>query len=249
MADFTQTWLWIGFVGMVAGAVIFALQAIAWRRKEEMEFPLVSFFITLWAATLYLTMIMGETVLHNFNGQSEIFVGRYIDWSVTTPLLLLDLGVIAGARPKLIAGIMGADVFMIITGAIGALEDAPKNYLWYVISSGAFIAILWALTTEFAATARRRNARVNKLFQKQRNVLIVLWLIYPIVWILGPEGTSVINLGTETVLYTLLDLSAKVGYGLLLTTTPQDILAQASNSELIMETVHSYMDEEPIRRR
>ena len=54
----TELWLWIAFIGMVIGSVIFGGKAIAARRKEGMEFPLASFFITLWAATMYLTMIV-----------------------------------------------------------------------------------------------------------------------------------------------------------------------------------------------
>lgn len=247
--NMTQLWLWIGCIGMIIGSVIFGLKAAATRRKEGMEFHLVSFFITLWAATMYLTMILGETVLRDFNGQSEIFVGRYIDWVVTTPLLLLDLGVLAGIRPKLIAGVIGADIFMIVTGFIGTLENAPQNYLWYIISCGAFLAILAALVTEFSAAVRRRNGRVNRLFRKLRNILIVLWFIYPIVWILGPEASRTIGVDVETVCYTILDLCAKVGYGLILTSASQDVLAQASNSERILQTAHAYMEGEELRSR
>lgn len=240
----TQFWLWVAFIGMVIGSVYFGIKASTMRRKEGMEFPLESFFITLWAAAMYLTMILGETVLRDFNGQSEVFLGRYIDWAVTTPLLLLELGVIAGLRPKLIAGVMGADLFMILTGLIATLERTPNNYLWYIISSGAFLAILASLLTEFSVSAKRRNGKVNKLFQTLRNVLIVLWICYPIVWIFGPEGFRAINAGVETGLYAILDLCAKVGFGFILTSASNETLAQASNSDHIMEAVHSYMQSE-----
>lgn len=239
----TQFWLWVGFIGMVIGSVYFGLKAAAMRRKEGMEFPLESFFITLWAAALYLSMILGETILRDFNGQSEVFWGRYVDWVVTTPLLLLELGVIAGLRPKLIAAVMGADIFMILTGLVATLERAPRNYLWYVISCGAFLAILASLLTEFSASAKRRNGKVNSLFQTLRNVLIVLWFCYPIVWILGPEGFHAINPGVETLCSAVLDLCAKVGFGFIVVSASNETLAQASNSNRIMETVHSYMEE------
>ncbi len=193
MSSGTQLWLWIGFIGMIAGSIIFGLKAAAQRRKEGMEFALMSFFITLWAATMYLTMILGETVLFNFKGQQTLFWGRYVDWVITTPLLLIDLGVIAGARPKLIAGVIAADIFMIVTGAIATLESSPTNYLWYVISCGAFLAILGALMTEYSATARRRHVKVNRLFHQLRNTLIILWFAYPVVWIFGAEGFSAVS--------------------------------------------------------
>lgn len=238
----TQLWLWIAFIGMCIGSVIFGLKAAAMRRKEGMEFPLESCFICLWAAAMYLTMILGETVIRPATGlQDAVYLGRYIDWVVTTPLLLLELGVIAGLRPKLIAGVIGADIFMIVTGAIATLEGRPENFLWWIISTGSFLAILASLLTEFSASARRRNGKVNSLFQNLRNILIVLWIAYPIVWLLGAEGFRVINVGWETLCYAVLDLCAKVGFGLILTSTSQEVLAQASNSNKVMETVHSYM--------
>ncbi|MER3433335.1 MAG: rhodopsin [Leptolyngbya sp. ERB_1_1] len=243
----TQVWLWVGFIGMVFGTIVFGAKAIAKRRKEGMEFALVSFFITLWAASLYLSMILGETVLTDFKGQHEIFWGRYVDWVVTTPLLLLDLGVVAGCRPKLIGGVIGADIFMILTGLVATLEGSPTNYLWYVISSGAFLAILIALFTEFSDTAPRRPAKVNKLYLTLRNVLTVLWIAYPIVWILGPEGFTVLSVGVETACYAILDVCAKVGFGLILNGASSEVLAQASNSHNIMEAVHSYIESEPVR--
>lgn len=232
-----QFWLWIAFIGMVIGSVIFGLKAAAMRRREGMEFPLKSFYITLWAAALYLTMILGETVTP-LKGQT-VYWGRYVDWVVTTPLLLLDLGVLAGLRPKLIAGVIAADIFMILTGLVATLEAPPTSYLWYIISCGAFLAILASLMTEFTASAAKRNVKVDNLFTTLRNVLIVLWCGYPIVWILGAEGFRVINTGFETALYAILDLSAKVGFGLILNRDSQ-VLAQATTT--MMEAVHSYME-------
>jgi bacteriorhodopsin len=241
MSHTTEIWLWIAFVGMVLGSLVFGLQAVAQRRKEGMEFALVSFFICLWAASMYLTMIFGETVLVNFNGQKLVLWGRYLDWIVTTPLLLLDLGVIAGLRPKLIAGVIAADVFMIVTGVVATLENSPHKYVWYIISCGTFLAIYGMLMTEFTSSANLRGNKVNRLFVKLRNTLIALWTVYPIVWLLGPEGLNFIGTETETAIYAIIDLGAKVGFGAILTFTNREVLAQASNKELIMATVDDYM--------
>lgn len=49
------------------------------HEAQGMEFPLESFFITLWAATMYLTMILGETVIRPTTGlQTEVYLGRYL---------------------------------------------------------------------------------------------------------------------------------------------------------------------------
>ena len=237
----TKLWLWIGFIGLSVGSIIFGLKAVAMRGKEGIEFPLQTFFITFWAAAMYLTMILGDTILIDFNGQREIFVGRYVDWLVTTPLLLLELGVVAGLRSQVILTAVGIDLLMILTGIVAAIQGAPNNYIYYIIGTGFFLVILGLLFTEFSNSARRRNDKINKLFQTLRNVLILLWICYPIVTIIGPEGFRLIDIGIETALYTVLDLFAKVGFGLIIISASNETLAEASRNNPILEKVHGYI--------
>ena len=242
----TEFWLWVACIGLAIGAVFFAGKAFSARRKEGMEFALSHFFIALWAALNYYAMITGLTV-STIYGQ-EVYWGRYVDWIVTTPLLLISLGVIAGARPKLIAGVVGADIVMIVTGLAATVAPPPTNYVWYVISCGAFIALLWALFSEYANTAYRRSDRVKNLFTQQRNFLTVLWIAYPIVWILGAQDIDILSTGVEALLYCVLDITAKVVYGFTVLSKSDTVLAHASDPERIMNTVQSYVAPEGSRR-
>jgi len=56
-----------------------------------------------------------------------------------------------------------------------------------------------------------------------------LWTAYPIVWIVGTEGLGLVPLGPETALYAVLDLSAKVGFGLLLVRS-RDVIGQSARA-------------------
>ena len=235
----TEIWLWVAFIGMVIGFVILGIRAISHRHREGMEFSMVSFFVCLWAACMYLSMALGHTI--TLAGGQEVYWGRYLDWIVTTPLLLLDLGILAGARPKLIGAVIGADIFMIVTGVIASLTTPPENFIWYVISCGAFVALLWALFSEYSATARRRDDKVSKLFSTMRNLLVVLWICYPIVWILGAQGITIIGTAWEAFFYAVLDVTAKVVFGLILTSASATTLAKASNSDRMMRTAESYV--------
>jgi bacteriorhodopsin len=69
------------------------------------------------------------------------------------------------------------------------------------------------------------------LFGRLRNLTIALWLLSPVVWILGTEGTiGVIPLYWETAAFMVLDLSAKVGFGFLLLRS-RSVLEQATQPE------------------
>ena len=50
-----------------------------------------------------------------------IFYARYIDWSITTPLLLVDVLLMARLPITAAAWAVFADLAMIITGLIGAV--------------------------------------------------------------------------------------------------------------------------------
>ena len=53
----------------------------------------------------------------------QIFWARYVDWALTTPLLLLDLGLLAGLPWIDIISIMAVDEGMVITSLIGGLRS------------------------------------------------------------------------------------------------------------------------------
>lgn len=58
----------------------------------------------------------------------EVFYVRYIDWFVTTPLLLMDLLLTAGLPWPTIIWTIFLDEVMIITGLVGAL--VKSRYKW-----------------------------------------------------------------------------------------------------------------------
>ncbi len=55
---------------------------------------------------------------------------------------------------------------------------------------------------------------------------IVLWSLYPIVWLLGTEGFAVASSTVEVFLFLILDILAKIGFGFLLLTN-REALSQA----------------------
>jgi bacteriorhodopsin len=44
----------------------------------------------------------------------------------------------------------------------------------------------------------------------------MVWIGYPLVWILGTAGFSLFGLGMQSMLYTILGIVSKVGFGLII---------------------------------
>jgi bacteriorhodopsin len=215
-------WLWIGTIGMTLGTIYFVAKGWSIRDTEQQEFYIITIFIPAIAAAAYFSMATGFGLIEvdvAGLGTLDIYWARYADWLFTTPLLLLDLALLANADRNTIATLIGLDVFMIGTGLVGALatEGQLTRILWWAISTGAFVVLLYYLVGSLSAQAAQQAGEVGTLFGRLRNLVIVLWSLYPVVWILGTEGgLNIIPLGIETAAFMVLDLTAKVGFGFIL---------------------------------
>ncbi len=206
---------WIGVAFMVAAAIAFLAQSFR-TSAENRHHYLTSFLIVLVAATSYFAMAIGQSHVTLADGHS-IFYARYIDWSITTPLLLLGLATIGmeaiGVDRTLVYGMLAADLYMIGTGFIGALSVDHSRWLWYVFSCGGFVAVLAIMWGPIRREARVRGR--ESAYVRLAGLLSVLWLLYPVVWALGEEGIRAIAGDVETLCFTVLDVLAKVVFGVL----------------------------------
>lgn len=221
-------WLIVGVLGMGLGTVYFVYRGT--QVQGAQYFYWITGAITLVAFVSYLAMAAGagSTIL---NDGRQFYYFRYIDWLITTPLLLLDLALLALARPGrnigLIASLLGLDVFMIVTGLIaGSSTNAFFTVVFFIVSTAALIGVLYLLYTRFFAAARTRSPGVSEIFNRLAVLTIVLWILYPIVFLLGTEGFRAVGQEWEIFLFLVLDLLAKVGFGFLLLTNHQ-VLGEA----------------------
>jgi bacteriorhodopsin len=60
-----------------------------------------------------------------------IYYARYIDWFITTPLLLMDLLLTAGMPWPTILWVILVDEIMIVTGLIGALIQSVYKWPYF----------------------------------------------------------------------------------------------------------------------
>jgi bacteriorhodopsin len=244
-----QTWLWIGTIGMALGAV--AIYVLGGKGRGQ-HHRITSVFVCAIAACMYLLMAYGQGVaiftettvamtkdgLDVSTGFNLVYWARYLDWIITTPLLLIGLLTLAirpsvgteAARDRhaLIAGVIGADVLMIVTGFIGTVSFVPMHkYMWFAVSCGFFLAVLAAIWGPVRAAAAEQGAEVAGLYSRLAGILSVLWFIYPILWLLGTEGTGTISRNAEVITFAIIDLTAKVVFGILLVTGVQKLSEHA----------------------
>lgn len=225
-----QIWLWIGTIGMFLGMVYFIARGLSVKDDRRQKFYIATIMITAIAFVNYLAMATGfGLTIIEFEGESHpIYWARYTDWLITTPLLLYDLALLAGADRNTIGTLVGLDVLMIGTGAIATLTTTPllndvvtNRLVWWGVSTGFLLVLLYVLFSTLTTKARSLPTRTQSTFSLLRNMILVLWLVYPFWWLVGTEGIGVLpgaegGLYVETAGFMVLDLVAKVGFGIIL---------------------------------
>jgi bacteriorhodopsin len=146
-------WNWVGATGMAVGVVVFGLATRRATNAYAKQSRVTLFFVPVIAAALYTAMGMGQgsTVVEG----EKVYWVRYVTWFTTTPLLLLQLCRLVHARQSVVLGLVLGNQFMIATGLAAELSGTPRNWVWYAISSVAFVFLCspsWA-TSRARATA------------------------------------------------------------------------------------------------
>ncbi|KAJ3339436.1 Opsin Rh1 [Gonapodya sp. JEL0774] len=178
--------------------------------SQQRLFHYITAAITMIAAVAYYSMAADYGTVPA--GARNFYYARYIDWTLTTPLLLLDLMLLAGSDKVSIFWAIFLDLVMIVTGLLGGL--AQDNYKWgyFAFGSFAYLGILYELVYPARALAAAKSSAHGRLFDQLSILTLILWTIYPVVWVLA-EGTNTISLELEVGLYALMDVSAKAGFG------------------------------------
>lgn len=145
----------------------------------------------------------------------QIFYVRYIDWFVTTPLLLLDLLLTCGLPTPTIVYTILINEIMVVTGLVGALVKSSYKWGYFVFGCVAFFFVAYTVVIEGRTHARALGNDIAKTYTLCGVWTIALWFLYPIAWGVS-EGGNVIPSDSEAIFYGILDVLAKPGFGALL---------------------------------
>jgi bacteriorhodopsin len=159
---------------------------------------------------------------------------RYVDWLVTTPLLLLDLGALAGISTEDSLMLVALDALMVLCGFAGGLSHGNSSLIMWLLGCAFFLPIVFDLAVTFRAKAKVVGAAASACYDKLVVLTVLLWTAYPVVFILG-EYAHTISTTTSIGLYMFLDVSAKCVFGFVLLTSrkalEQDTLLGLTPSE------------------
>ncbi|SFC17665.1 sensory rhodopsin [Halobiforma haloterrestris] len=205
-------WFAIGALGMFVGTVAFV-----WGGLSASE-GYVRYYATLAAISLIATVAYAVMALeigwYTVDGR-EVFIPRYIDWILTTPLLLAFLGLLADADRDTLLKVVGVNTVVMVAGFAGAVLSGTERFALFAVGGLAYVGLVYLVVGPMTAQAAGQDDGIESLFTSLRNLTIILWSVYPVIWLLSPAGFALLTPGVDVMLITYLDLLTKVGFGLI----------------------------------
>jgi len=178
---------WIISIAMVAATVFFLMEALMvsshWKTSLH-----VGSLVTLVAAVHYFYMREYWVKIAN-----SPIVYRYIDWTITVPLQMIEFYLIlAAVNPNISGGIfwrlMIGTICMLVFGYLG--ESGQMNaWMGFVLGMAGWGFILFEIffgeASVAAANADKVNRHIKSCYATMRFIVTVGWSIYPLGYFFG----------------------------------------------------------------
>lgn len=187
---------------LLTGLAGMALPSLAmtaeYTKRPDMQIALATG--VLWIAALaYLGMASGAV---------SIPLARHLDWLVTTPLLLVDLGLASGAPDHEIALAVIADLLMVVAGYMAVKASATNRMVFWAAGMAFFAPVVYLLW--------RWHERAPKQKKPALKLTLGLWLVYPALFFMS-DSKAVTQWA-----YAAVDVAAKAGVGALIVWPPSE---------------------------
>ena len=215
----------LGFVSMAAATFYFVMQRNDYKPEHRATISYAT-VITFIAAVMYWQMkeIVGFPAMGTAGQIAATMPVRYLDWVLTTPLLLLEFGIIsgiAGAAKGITYRLIVADVVMIVTGYFGevGVPGSAGNYVNFVISSAAWLYIVYLI---WNLQLGKASDELKKVVANMKYFVIFGWAIYPIgtaiqqFMVINKSDVDTLSNAVciAAIIYVIADIVNKVGFGL-----------------------------------
>lgn len=234
----TQFTFMAAFLAMMGGAYYFSLMKSA-VPVEYQSSVATSAVYCFMAAMMYAYMNykfgLGTDTLRN--GQYPTVL-RYIDWIVTTPLIVLKFPQLLGSDEKgrsIATLVIVADVMMILFGFIGetainsskGLDFNLIGFAMFGVSMLAWMFILFILYSTVTEASVDKLGPIQQGLAKLKLFILIGWAIYPLGYIITLFSNDQSLRIWRELIYNVADLFNKVSFGMVALFSVQQFIKEA----------------------
>ena len=200
----------IGTVGMLVGVgIVLRLLSITDATSGRGAF---SYLLIIPGAAAVMYALMAADVATIVVDGVRVPILRYVDWLLTTPVLVGYVAYTAGASRQTTLAVVAIDALMIVFGVAAVLTGGLVRIGAFVVSSICYLGLLWILYGRLPTVAATVSPERRRLYELLRNHVGLLWLVYPVMWAAGPLGAGLVSMLSLSLMITYVDVVAKVPY-------------------------------------
>jgi sensory rhodopsin len=208
MLGTATTWATLGAIGMALGTLP---PLWGWRTNpDRRSHYLVLAGVTGVASVAYALMAVDIGTVSAAG--RVVSIPRYVDWLITTPLILLFLSMLGGTDRGSLLRLVVADVVLLLLGGVAVVVAGPIRWVAFAGGVLLFGVLVYELYVRIPRQATFADERARTLFITLRNLTIALWTLYPIVWILAPSGVGLLTRDMTMLVVAYLDLISKAAF-------------------------------------
>lgn len=199
--------LTITFLILVVSTILFISRA--GQANATKKYYFTSCFICVFATMSYFAMLSGQgwTAIA---GCRQFFYARYADYAITMPLIILQLGLVAGADGAQIAASIGADILSVISLYLASVSVVTTvKWFWFLIAMVLLVCVISSFARGFKESANLRGPDVASLYGQLAALAMICFVFYPMVWLFS-EGFASFSVSFEVCAYSMLDIVSKV---------------------------------------
>lgn len=144
---------------------------------------------------------------------------RHVLWIITTPGLLYALWFMGGAPVEYFVLAIAMSEIMLVCGLLATLLAESPAARWLLLIYGIFFfcMIVYLLIRRFiiedsrASQLKKTKEHMRSAFTLAANYTLIVWLMYPIFWILA-DGLGQLDDNSSVIAFSVLDMASKIGF-------------------------------------
>lgn len=224
--------LWVVTVLMGISSLVFYTLAARAPLSKRVLHTTTSLITTLSFIT-YLALSTGEGLSHSHhhithhnkhvpnttdNLHRQILWLRYVNWALSTPLILLNFALVSGLPGANLVAAIAANFVMLAAGLLGSFAGHAKvRWAWLAVVCASYLVMLHHAGFHAQRAAGNKDARTRRFFGALSGLGFVAFALFPITLAAGSLALK-INVDVETVLFAIQDIFTQglLGYWLLL---------------------------------
>jgi sensory rhodopsin len=230
----TQFSFMVAFMGMIGGAFYFALIKST-LPVERHSVAVTSAVYCLMAAAMYgyinYKYGLGTETLREGKYPTEL---RYIDWLVTTPLIVNKFPELLGGEegPAIALLVIVADIMMILFGFAGetsinaAQGSTAIGWAMFGVGCLAWMFIIFILYSSVTQLSAKKLGPIQKGLSRLKLFIVFGWLIYPLGFLITLLSSAPEMRVARELIYNFADLFNKVGFGMVAVFAVQQVLRE-----------------------